>query len=171
MLETHAQRIAAQLLARHAAPSGAATPPDEPDVQAIHVASLELIRSVGVEHVGLWAMDQLGLRSCLHELGLKPSRCAAAIGSIIARMAYPGSERTTRRWLGTRSALDELLGVDFTTMGPMQLYRASDALMAHREAIEHHLFNRAMDLFDLQPTVTLYDLTNTFFEGGMHRHA
>ena len=41
--------------------------------------------------------------------------------------------------------------------------------MAHREAIEHHLFNRAMDLFDLQPTVTLYDLTNTFFEGVMHR--
>ena len=41
--------------------------------------------------------------------------------------------------------------------------------MAHRGAIEHHLFNRAMDLFDLQPTVTLYDLTNTFFEGGMHR--
>ena len=149
-LETYAQRIAAQLLARHADLSGAATPPEEPGVQAIHVDSLELIR----------------LRSCLHELGLKPSRCAAAIGSIIARMAYPGSEHATRRWLGTRSALDELLGVDFTTMGPMQLYRASDALMAHREAIEHHLFNRAMDLFDRQPTD---DLTNTLFEGGMHR--
>ena len=47
----------------------------------------------------------------------------------------------------------------------MQLYRASDALMAHREAIEHHLFDRAIDLFDLHPTVTLYDLTNTYFEG------
>ena len=126
VLETHAQRIATQLLARHAAPSGAATPPEEPDVQAIHVASLELIRprSVGVEYVGLWAMDQLGLRSCLHELGLKPSLCVAAIGSIIARMAYPGSECATRRWLSTRSVLDEMLGVDFATMGPMQLYRA-----------------------------------------------
>ena len=47
----------------------------------------------------------------------------------------------------------------------MQLYRASDALVVHREAIEAHLFGRAMDLFDLQPTVTLYDLTNTYFEG------
>ena len=37
--------------------------------------------------------------------------------------------------------------------------------MAHREAIEHHLFARAMDLFDLHPTVTLYDLSNTYFEG------
>ena len=49
----------------------------------------------------------------------------------------------------------ELLDVDFATMGPMRLYRASDALMAHREAIEHHLFDRAMGLFDLRPTVTL----------------
>ena len=47
----------------------------------------------------------------------------------------------------------------------MQLYRASDALVKHREAIEAHLFERAMGLFDLQPTVTLYDLTNTYFEG------
>ena len=46
-----------------------------------------------------------------------------------------------------------------------QLYRASDALVKHREAIEAHLFKRAMGLFDLQPTVTLYDLTNTYFEG------
>ena len=80
-------------------------------------------------------------------------------------MAQPSSERAARRWLGERSALGELLGVEFATFGPMRLYRASDALMAHREAIEHHLFDRAMDLFDLRPTVTLYDLTNTYFEG------
>ena len=133
----------------------------------MHVDSLELVRprSVGVEHVGLWAMDQLALRARLQELGLSGSLCAAAIGSIIARMARPGSERATRRWLGERSALGELLEVDFQTMGAMQLYRASDALMAHREAIERHLFDQAMGLFDLHPTVTLYDLTNTFFEG------
>ena len=47
----------------------------------------------------------------------------------------------------------------------LQLYRASDVLVKHREAIEAHLFDRAMGLFDLQPTVTLYDLTNTYFEG------
>ena len=47
----------------------------------------------------------------------------------------------------------------------MQLYRASDALVKHREAVEAHLFDRALGLFDLQPTVTLYDLTNTYFEG------
>ena len=137
------------------------------DVQHIDVDSLELIRprSVGVEHVTLWAMDQLGLRTRLQELGIGPSLRAAAIGSIVARVARPGSERAARRWLAERSALGELLRVDFETLELMQLYRASDALMAHRETIEHHLFERAMDLFDLHPTVTLYDLTNTYFEG------
>ena len=166
-LESHAQRITALLLAGERI--GAASSPASPrhDFQPVDVDSLELIRprSVGVEHAGLWAMDQLGLRTRLEALGIGASVRTAAIGSIIARMARPGSERATRRWLGERSALGELLGVDFETMGPMRLYRASDALMAHREAIEHHLFDRAMDLFDLHPTVTLYDLTNTYFEG------
>ena len=166
-LESHAQRITALLLAGERI--GAASSPASPrhDFQHVDVDSLELIRprSVGVEHAGLWAMDQLGLRTRLEALGIGASVRTAAIGSIIARMARPGSEHATRRWLGERSALGELLGVDFETMGPMRLYRASDALMAHREAIERPLFDRAMDLFDLHPTVTLYDLTNTYFEG------
>ena len=37
--------------------------------------------------------------------------------------------------------------------------------MAHREAIEKHLFEQVTELFGLAHTVTLYDLTNTFFEG------
>ena len=55
--------------------------------------------------------------------------------------------------------------LDFERMSMMRLYRASDALMSHRAAIEAHLFDRATDLFGLRHTVTLYDLTNTFFEG------
>ena len=166
-LESHAQRITAQLLARERVGTASCPTSQGRDIQLVDVDSLELIRprSVGVEHVALWAMDQLGLRTRLQELGIGASLRAAAVGSIIARMAQPGSERAARRWLGERSALGELLGVDFQTLGPMQLYRASDALMTHREAIEEHLFERAMGLFDLHPTVTLYDLTNTCFEG------
>ena len=47
----------------------------------------------------------------------------------------------------------------------MRLTRASDALLAHRSAIEAPLFEPVTDLFGLPHTVTLYDLTNTFFEG------
>ena len=68
-----------------------------------------------------------------------------------------------------RSGLGELLDFDYQTLSLMQMYRASDALMRHRQAIETHLFTRAMGLFDLEPTVTLFDLTNTFFEGAARR--
>jgi transposase len=50
-------------------------------------------------------------------------------------------------------------------MSHMSLYRASDALMRHRGAIEEHLFGAIQTLFGLEETVTLYDLTNTYFEG------
>ncbi len=161
-VERHAQRIAAQLL--NSAPSGGT---GRPDLQTVDVGSLELIRprSVGVEHVGLWAMERLGLEALLERLGFNGTQRALAMATVIARMAAPGSERASWRWLCERSALGELLGVDFERMSMMRLYRVSDALVAQRAAIEAQLFDRATDLFGLRSTVTLYDLTNTFFEG------
>ena len=168
-LEEEAQRIAAQLLARTPVSDEASPDAASPgrDLQSVDVDSLELARprSVGVEEVGLWALSQLGLVELMAELGMNGPMRAAAVGSIVGRLAHPASERATQAWLRERSALGELLGVDFETMGAMQLYRASDALMKHREAIESHLFGRAMGMFSLEPTITLYDLTNTFYEG------
>ena len=160
-VDQEAQRIAAQLVARGAGTVGPA------DVQPVDVDSLRLVRprSVGVEQVGLWALEQVGLPDLLTRLGVNGALRAAAVGLLVGRLAQPASERATHRWLQQRSGLGELLGVDFETVGAMQLYRASDALVTHREAIETHLFGRALELFDLQPTVTLYDLTNTYFEG------
>ena len=162
-VETEAQRIAAQLLARGAAPADDAAG----GVEAVAVDSLALARprSVGVEHAALWALGELGLPALLESLGVNAALRDAALGSVVARMAQPASERATMRWLRERSAAGELLGVDFETMGAMQLHRASDVLMAHREAIEEHLFDTAAELFGIAPTVTLYDLTNTYFEG------
>ena len=118
--ERHAQRIAAQLL--NSAPSGGT---GRPDLQTVDVGSLELIRprSVGVEHVGLWAMERLGLEALLERLGFNGTQRALAMATVIARMAAPGSERASWRWLCERSALGELLGVDFERMSMMRLYR------------------------------------------------
>ena len=165
-VEREAQRAAAQLVSRGIQTGGPAA--ERADVQPVDVDSLRLVRprSVGVEQVGLWALEQLGLTALLTDLGVNGALRAAAAGALVGRLAHPASERETHRWLQERSGLGELLGVDFETVSAMQLYRASDALVKHREAIEAHLFDRAMGLFDLQPTVTLYDLTNTYFEGG-----
>ena len=129
----------AQLISRQAE-----TSPDADDTSStgdwhsVDVDSLQLVRprTVGVEHVALWAMAQVGLPALLAQLGLNSRQQAAAMGSIIGRLAAPGSERATHRWLRDTSALGDLLAVDFENYSIMQLYRASDALMAHREAIE-----------------------------------
>ena len=65
---------------------------------------------------------------------------AAALGSIIGRMAAPCSELSTYGWLGERSGLGELLGVDFEAMWLSALYRISDRLLASKAALEQTLF-------------------------------
>lgn len=167
-VEAEAQRIAARLVSRlhPAAGDGRGS-----NLETVDVASLEMVRprSAGVEHVGLWAMEQLGIGELLERLGFNGPSRAAAMGSVIGRMAAPGSERATWRWLCERSALGELLDVDFETMSMMRLYRASDALLSRRREIETHVFGQVTDLFSLGHTVTLFDLTNTFFEGAADR--
>ncbi len=87
------------------------------------------------------------------------------MGSIIGRLAQPGSERATKRWLDHNSGLDAFVGGSYEAMGSMHRYRASDLLVRHQSAIEQHLFTQALDLFAARPTVTLFDLTNPFLEG------
>ncbi|MFZ2980639.1 MAG: IS1634 family transposase [Sphingobium sp.] len=178
-VERAAQRYAGQLIARapqaealaDQAPAAHANLPASPqranDYQEVDIGSLQLTqpRSVGVEHVGLHALTELGLIEKLAELGINGVMRATIIGNVIGRMTKPASELSTWRWLQTQSALGELLDADYGGMSHMSLYRASDALMRHRDAIERHLFDTIQTLFGLEETVTLYDLTNTYFEG------
>ena len=169
-----AQRYAAQLIAlQPSAASITATAAAKPDAgevnryQEVDLDSLDLVRarSVGVEHAALSVMRQCGLEDKLGELGLNRAQIAAAVGNITGRMAHPGSELATHAWLQQRSALGELIGFDFEAMDLNRLYRASDALYKHREALQDHLFAQAQSIFGFGETITLYDLTNTYFEG------
>ena len=171
-IEMLAQRYAARLVAGafQAAPF-----PESPalEFQEVDVNSLELVRprSVGVEHVGLAALSWLGIPKLLESVGLNAGQRACTLGSIIGRMACPGSELATWGWLRNRSALGELIDVDFEGISLMKLYRASDLLVRNRDTIEETLFRSIHNLFSLPATVTLYDLTNTYFEGEVSGNA
>jgi transposase len=169
-----AQRYAAQLIALRpsaatvtAAQAAKADPNEPARYQEVDLDSLDLVRprSVGVEHAALSVMRQCGLEDKLAELGLNRPQIAAAIGNIVGRMAHPGSELATHAWLKQRSALGELIGFDFESMELSRLYRVSDALYKHREALQDYLFAQAQSILGFGQTVTLYDLTNTYFEG------
>ena len=166
-IEREAQNYATLLVTK----DGASERQDENgsrcDYQEVDVNSLELVRprSIGVEHVGLAALEELNMPKILADAGLNMVQRDTAIGSIIGRMAEPGSELATYGWLTERSGLGELLAVDYTGMPLIRLYRTSDLLVKNRQTIESMLFSRIGELFSLETTVTLYDLTNTYFEG------
>ncbi len=140
---------------------------DTKDYREVDIDSLAMSRprSVGCEHVILEALRLLELDSKLGELGFTGPQVALAIGTIVGRACHPASERETHRWLQDQSGLGELIGHDFEQVGLYKMYLVSDQLLKKKSAIEKHLYQKEQSLFALQETITLYDLTNTYFEG------
>ena len=166
-IEKKAQHIYSQIIALRSQSASSSYTSQTTDFVQLDVNSLDIIkpRSVGAEHASLYALKELGLPEILDQAGFNGRQKSAALGNIIARMCEPRSELATHYWLQNKSALGELLEFDFQAMPLMQLYRASDLLLKHKQLIEERLFENAQSLFTLTPTVTLYDLTNTYFEG------
>jgi len=164
--ETAAQRYSARVI-RAKAQLDAGRSPSAADYQAVDINSLEMVRprSVAVEHVSLEAFRQLGLDTKLQQLGFNGPQQAAAIGTVIGRMTAPGSELFTHDWLAEHSGLGELIDYDFAAMNLQQLYRISDRLLQNKQALEDFLYRREHTLFKFDEVITLYDLTNTYFEG------
>ena len=140
---------------------------DEIDYREVDLNSLEMSRprSVGSEHITLETLRFLGLDSKLKALGFNGPQTAAAIGTIIGRACNPGSELATHVWLQERSGLGELIDYDFSNLSLYGMYQASDQLLKNKTELESYLYGTERNLFQLQETITLYDLTNTYFEG------
>ena len=187
-VEREAQNIAAALLRKYAdsalllspenGDSGLAVTPssdtahsphsgDKADWHRVDLQSVELMnsRSVGGEAVALSALKDIKLDEQLDVLGFNRKQIHAVIGNIIGRMVQPGSELSTHEWLQAHSALGELLDGDYSQQGLSALYRASDLLWKHHDEIESFVYHQHGALFEIKETITLFDLTNTFFEG------
>jgi transposase len=164
-----AQQYAARIVRARgqSAETSLSKPADGPDYQCVDLSALELIRprSVGVEHVALSAVMTVGLAAKLEALGFNRHQLAAAIGLLVGRMVHPGSELATHHWLQQQSGLGELLGYDFSHTSLSRLYRVSDQVLEHKPELEAYLYQQEQELFAFEDTLTLYDLTNTFFEG------
>lgn len=176
VIEKLAQECAAKIVTLHQD----VNEPASVDYQEIDLDTIQMSRprSVGSEHVALEALQSLELDKKLEQLGFNGPQTAAAIGTIIGRSCQPGSEAATHKWLQDRTALGELIEYDFNKLSLYGMYKVSDMLLNQKSAIESHLYSRERDLFALQETITLYDLTNTYFEGqskgntlGAHGHS
>jgi len=138
-----------------------------PHYESIDINEIKALtpRSIGVESIAFHAMKQLKLDKKLTELGFNGQDKAAALGNIIGRMVAPGSERATLQWLRSQSALGELLEHDYETTSLTRFYSVGDQLLASQTVLEDYLYAHEKNLFSLNSTIILYDLTNTYFEG------
>ncbi len=136
------------------------------DLVAVHTdeVTTERHREAGSVHVGYQFWKRLGVDEILSEVGLTGRARALTCVMTMNRLVHPSSELAMPDWI-RRTALDDLLGIDFELLNEDSLYRNLDRLHPRRAVIESALFEREQTLFNLDRTVFLYDLTSTYFEG------
>ena len=84
---------------------------------------------------------------------------------VAARLCEPSSALHIAEDWYRRTALSDLLQLNDAQVNTDRLYRALDALLVHKVALEAHLSRRCGELFALQNEVLLYAVTSTYFEG------
>jgi hypothetical protein len=112
----------------------------------------------------LQAWKALELDNFLTALEFSPDQIATAKVSVLNRLIDPCSENELANWAAT-IALDDLLNVHTGAWGEDRFYRISDKLLSARRGLEKHLRKKERSLFNLDRTILLYDLTNSYFEG------
>jgi transposase len=131
--------------------------------------ALEEAREAGPVHVGHQMWQQLGLETILRRVGLSAWARVLSAVMTLNRLICPLSEPATPDWR-RRTAVGDILGTEFATLTEEALYRNLDKLHPHREQIERELAAREQQLFHLDETIYLYDLTSTYFEGQVVRN-
>jgi transposase len=121
-------------------------------------------RTAGPVHVGVQYWRKLGLDAMLARIGLSERACTLTLAMTMNRLIHPCSEHAMPHWI-RRTALADILGVDFRRLRDEALYLQLDRLHPERVAIEAALGERERTLFNCANTVFLYDLTSTYFEG------
>jgi len=145
--------------------------PLRPDHAAPELLSLdpdrirtERHREAGTVHVGYQMWKRLGLDTILAEVGFDEGIRTLSCAMVLNRLIYPCSEYAMPDWI-RRTALEDLLDTDFSSLNDEALYRNLDRLYPQRFSIEQRLAEREDTLFNLDQAVLLYDLTSTYFEG------
>ncbi len=171
-LETEAQRIAHLIIKKHAKPISADNKKIDARYEHVDITSIENtdVKTIGVEYLAYEAVKKISLPEILFKCGLSEKEVNGALASIIGRLIAPGSEVSTVNYLRNNSALDEILNTDFSNLHKNRLYKISDLLLKNQGAIEAALYQKEQELFSFSEVVTLYDLTNTYFEGDSLRN-
>jgi len=143
-------------------------PPQWVEIDASRVKA-ERVKQFGGVWLGLQVIERLRLFEFMDKVmpsGKEdiPWPVMASV-LVLSRLLDPSSELRIAQHLFERTALSELLGIPTDKVNDDRLYRALDALLPHKEALEKHLKQQLGELFHIDYDVLLYDVTSTYFEG------
>jgi len=138
----------------------------EVDASAVRVQNC---RSFGGPWLALELIRELGLDEFLSK-AIASGRAqvpfsAMALVLVAGRLCDPSSELHLAEHFYRDSALADLLGIPAEKVNDDRLYRALDAVLPQKPALEAFLKDRLGELFDLEYDLLLYDVTSTYFEG------
>jgi len=147
-------------------PAARAPAASDEELVSVHTerVTLERAREAGPAHVGWQFCRRLGLEEILAAAGLDEKSRRLSVAMVLNRLIAPRSEHAMPDWM-RRTALADIVEFDFERLENHTLYRNLDKLYPNRARIESALTQRERDLFGLDTTVYLYDLTSTYFEG------
>ncbi|MCC7527090.1 MAG: IS1634 family transposase, partial [Candidatus Melainabacteria bacterium] len=118
----------------------------------------------GPVHVAHQIWKKLELDAVLDAASLPERAKRLTEIEVINRLVEPGSEHSIRNWV-SRTALPDIFREELPPINDTALYKNLDKLHPEREKIEQALAEKEITLFNLKPTIFLYDLTSTYFEG------
>jgi len=102
-------------------------------------------RAAGAVHVGVQFWCKLGLDEILRASGFSERARVLTLAMTMNRLIHPCSEHAMPEWI-RRSALTDIIGVDFSKLRDKPLYRNLDRLHPQRQAIEKALAERERTL-------------------------
>jgi transposase len=150
---------------------GTTAAPSAPAWREINVRGVrvERIRDFGEVYLALALWRRLGLHTVLRESfdeGREevPWETVACLLVTARFCAQPSELGVAERWY-RRTALEDLLGVNWAKINEDRLYRGLDAVHAQKETLTKHLLERYQSWFGVQFEFLLYDVTSTYFEG------
>lgn len=140
-------------------------PGDDETLVKLNTLSHDHVPEIGAEWLCLQTIQQLKLPDFFAAQGWNEKQTNTALMHIIAKAVFPASEHKTAQWIEINSAIKELFYSSPVTISRHQLYTSSLKLYRCKERLEPYLSDTTNDLFSMEDTIILYDLTNTYFEG------
>lgn len=121
-------------------------------------------RILGPLLIGHTFWNRLGFGEILLQCGFNSQQIRTAEISVLNRLIAQNSEHAIPGWIKT-AAVEDLIDKSAEEFSDDRFYHISDMLLQNQKFIEEQLYEREKNLFNLNNSIYLYDLTNTYFEG------